>query len=165
MRVTDRGTTLVVEDTPGCLWMFGTWFVVAGLIVLLMPFIASNRNEMPLWGKLLALLMGAISAAVGVVAIRRSPTTRAEFDAAADCVRVRIRAPFGRVRVEEASLADIGVVQVLPSRDGDGAEQYSVRLLLRDGRDIPLHAQASYHKGSAERAAHRIREYLGHVPV
>ena len=161
MRVTDRGTTLVIQDTPGCLWIFGAWFVVGGGIALLMPFIATNRHEIPVWGKLLAVLMGGVSAAVGAVAIHRSPTTRAEFDAASDRVRVRIRAPLGRTRIEEASLADIGIVQVLPSRDSDGAEQYTLRLLLRDGREIPLHAQASYNKGSIERVAHRIREYLG----
>ena len=161
MRVTDRGTTLVVEDTPGCLWIFGAWFVVGGVIALLMPFVASNRDVVPGWGKVLAVLLGAVSAVVGVVAIRRSPTTRAEFDAAGNRVRVRIRTPFGQTRIEEAPLADIGVVQVLPGRDGDGAEQYSLRLLLRDGREIPLHAQPSYAKQSIERDAARIREYLG----
>lgn len=160
MRVTDRGTTLVVQDTPGCVWVFAAGFVVAGTMVVLM-FVASNRSDVPWWGKLVAVLLGAAFASVGVIAIRRSPTTRAEFDAASGTVRVRTRAPFGRVRVEEASLADIGIVQVLASRDADGAEQYVLRLLRRDGREIPLHAQASYSKRSIERAAKRIREYLG----
>ena len=165
MRVTDRGTTLVVQDTPGCLWIFGAWFVTGGVIAFLMSFVATNRDEIPVWGRILAALMGVASVAVGAVAIHRSPTTRAEFDAASDRVRVRIRAPLGRPRLEEAALGDIGIVQVLPSRDSDGAEQYMLRLLLRDGREIPLHAQASYNKGSIERVAQRIREYLGLIPA
>ena len=157
MRVTDRGTTLVVEDTPGCLWIFGAWFIVGGVIALLMPFVASNRDVVPGWGKVLAVLLGAASAVVGVVAIRRSPTTRAEFDAAANRVRVHIRTPFGQTRIEEASLADIGVVQVLPSRDGDGADwKTNPFAFVREVRDVRREEVLSLALGSGGGAAIRF---------
>ena len=161
MRVTDRGTSLVIQDTPGCLWLFGTWFVGGGLVAIALPFVAGNRDDVPLWGKLAAFIMGLAAVAVGWTAMRRSPSTHTELDAASGKGRVRSRAPFGRTQVDEFDLEDIGVVQVLPSRDSEGTQQYSVRLLLNNGREIPLHVQPSPNKRSIEGVATRIREYLG----
>lgn len=161
MRVTDRGTTLVIRDTPGCLWLFGAWFAAGGLLILAIPFVAENRGEAPSWLKLLILLMGAAAAAVGWATMRRSPTTRTELDAASGRVRVHTRSPFRQAHIDDFALTDIGVVQVLPSRDSEGVEQYSLRLLLRDGRAIPLHTQPSPAKATVERVAQRIRDFLG----
>lgn len=161
MRVTDRGTTLVIRDTPGCLWLFGGWFVAGGVIAVAMVFVAENRADVPGWGKLLILLMGATAAAVGWTTMRRSPITDTELDAATGRVRVHTRAPFGQTRVDDFEFTDIGVVQVLPSRDDEGGERFSLRLLLRDGRAIPLHTQPSPAKGAIERVAQRIRDFLG----
>ena len=161
MQVTDRGTMLVIQDTPGCLWIFGTWFIAGGAIALAMPFVAENRAEVPLWGRIAAFLLGAAAVAVGWVTIRRSPTTHTELDATNGQGRVRSRTPFSGTRLDEFALEDIGVVQVLPSRDSDGDEQFSLRLLLRDGRAIALHTLPSSSRGTIERVAERIREYLG----
>jgi len=161
MRVTDRGTSLVIQDTPGCLWLFGTWFVVGGVLAIALPFVAGNRDDVPRWGKLAAVIMGLAAVVVGWTAMRRSPSTHTELNAASGKGRVRSRAPFGRTQVEEFDLRDIGIVQVLPSRDSEGTQQYSVRLLLSDGRDFPLHVQPSPNKRSIEGVATRIREYLG----
>lgn len=161
MRVTDRGTVLVIQDTPGCLWIFGMWFMAGGILALAMPFVAENRADVPLWGKLVALLLGGAAAATGWVTMRRSPTIHTELDAASGRVRVRTRAPFGGTHLDEFALDDIGVVQVFPSRDSEGSEQFALRLLLRDGRAVPLHTQPSPSKGTIEGVAQRIREYLG----
>jgi len=161
MRVTDRGTSLVIQDTPGCLWLFGAWFVAGGVIAIVLPFAAEKRADVPLWGKLAALIMGLAAVAVGWTAMRRSPSTHTELDAASGKGCVRSRPPFGRTRVDEFALEEIGVVQVLPSRDAEGTQQYSLRLLLRDTREIPLHVQPSPNKRSIEGVATRIREYLG----
>jgi hypothetical protein len=135
--------------------------VGAGILVIALPFVATNRADVPLWGRVVAVALGLAAVAVGWTAMRRSPSTHTELDAASGKGRVRSRAPFGPTQVEEFDLEDIGVVQVFPSRDAEGTQQYSVRLLLRDGREIPLHVQPSPNKRSIEGAATRIREYLG----
>jgi hypothetical protein len=161
MRVTDRGTMLVIQDTPGCLWIFGMWFVAGGLVAIAMPFVAQNRGDVPLWGKLVSVLLGAAAVAAGWVTMRRSPTIHTEIDATSGRVRVRTRAPFGGTHLDEFALNDIGVVQVFPSRDSEGTEQFALRLLLRDGRAISLHTQPSPSRSAIEGVAKRIREYLG----
>jgi hypothetical protein len=161
MRVTDRGTMLVIEDTPGCLWIFGVWFIAGGILALAMPFVAENRADVPLWGKVVAILLGAAAAVTGWVTMRHSPTIRTELDAASGRVRVRTRAPFGGTHVDDFAINDIGIVQVFPSRDSEGDEQFSLRLLLRDGRTVALHTHPSSSKSAIEGVAKRIREYLG----
>lgn len=161
MRVTDRGTMLVIQDTPGCLWIFGTWFMAGGVIALAMPFVAVNRADVSLWAKILVFGIGTAAVAAGWYTIRKSPTTHTELDATSGRVHVRARVPFSGTRVDDFAFGDIGVVQVLPSRDSDGDEQFSLRLLLRDGRAIALHTQPSGSRGAVERVAERIREYLG----
>ena len=68
--------------------------------------------------------------------------------------------PFSATRVEEFALSDVGVLQVLPDRDSDGDTHYSLRLLLKDGREVPLHAQPAYGKEWVDARATRIRDYL-----
>ncbi|HEX6054092.1 MAG TPA: hypothetical protein VFZ21_32705 [Gemmatimonadaceae bacterium] len=161
MRVTDRGTMLVIQDTPGCLWIFGTWFMAGGVVALAMPFVAVNRADVSFWVKLLVVGIGIVALGAGWYTIRTSPTTHTELDATSGRVRVRSRVPFSGTHIDDFAFGDIGVVQVLPSRDSDGDEQFSLRLLLRDGRAIALHTHPSGNRGTVEGVAARIREYLG----
>jgi len=160
MKVTERDGTLVVRDTPGCLWLFGAWFVAGGAIALPMPFIAVNRAEVPWWAKAVALGLGIATVSAGLFLIRMSPSTRTEIDRVAGRVRVAKRTPFGATRVEEFAVSDVGVLQVLPGNDSDGDTHYSLRLLLKDGREVPLHAQPAYGKDWVDARATRIRDYL-----
>ncbi len=161
MRVTERGTRLVVQETPGCIWIFGSWFVAGGALAMAMPFIAVNRADIAAWGRLVSIGFGAGVAAAGLFTIHAAPAIRTEIDRATGSVRVRSRGPGRRTRVDDFTIRDIGVVQVLPARDSDGDEYYTLRLLLRDGRELALHAQPSYGKDAIERSAQQIRNYVG----
>ena len=160
MNITERDGTLVVRDTPGCLWLFGAWFVAGGAIALPMPFVAVNRAEVPWWAKAIAVGLGIATVSAGLLLIRAFPSTRTEIDSVAGRVRVAKRTPFSATRVEEFALSDVGVLQVLPESDSDGDTHYSLRLLLKDGREVPLHAQPAYGKEWVDARATRIRDYL-----
>lgn len=160
LRVTDRGDTLVVEDTPGCLWLFGAWFVGGGLIALAMPFVAVNRDAVPWWGRLLVVLIGIATMSAGAFVIRAHPTRRTEIDRRTGTVRVTKRQAFGRRSIEELPVSTIGVVQVFPSRDSDGDVHYALNLVLEDGRTIPLHSQPVYGKEWIDELATRVRQYV-----
>ena len=161
MRISERGSTLVVRDTPGCVWVFGLWFIAGGAIALIMPFVAVNRDEVPGWAKLVAFLIGIAVVTAGGLVIRATPSTYTVIDSAAGRVRVTTRHFGGPARVEELALTDVALLQVLPGTDSDGDTNYSLRLLLKDGRAIPLHAQPAYGKDWIETRASRIRAFLG----
>src|SRR5688500_4355530 len=112
MNVTERDGTLVIRDSPGCLWLFGAWFVAGGAIALAMPFIAVNRAEVPWWAKAIAVGLGVATVSAGIFLIRAYPSTRTEIDRVARRVRVAKRTLFSATRVEEFALSDVGVLQV-----------------------------------------------------
>jgi hypothetical protein len=160
VRITERGTTLVVQDTPGCFWLFGLWFVAGGALALAMPFIAVNRDDVSGWAKALSIGIGVATVAAGLFVIRTSPSIRTEIDPARGRVRVTTRVAWRAPRTEEFALGDVGVLQVLPARDSDGDTYYTLRLLLADGRAIPLHRRSAYGKEWIEARAARIRQHL-----
>lgn len=77
MKVKQSGDNLIIQETPGCLWLVGLFFAVIGGIFIygsLGGF--SNWNEVPLWQLGLAFLMGSISVAVGIWQIWGAPANR-----------------------------------------------------------------------------------------
>jgi hypothetical protein len=76
VRVIERGSILEVRDNPGCLWTFGVCFVGSGTLVIFLVLFAENRNEVPLAGLVVALMIGlAHLAGAGRVRPRQRPGT------------------------------------------------------------------------------------------
>lgn len=97
MRIEERGNTLTVRATPGCMWIFGLWFVAGGVLAMAMTFLASNAHELEWWERLLAFAIGAACAAAGSFVILGMPAIHASSTAraAAQLSRRRGCAPAG----------------------------------------------------------------------
>ncbi len=81
MKVEKTDNELIIRETPGCIWIFSSLFlVVGGLFVYgsLGGFV--NGNEVPLWTLFVAFLMGSIGCGVGLWLIYNSPITKVVFN-------------------------------------------------------------------------------------
>ena len=161
MRLTERGDRLVVSSTPGCLWLFGLWFVGGGALAVCAAFFATNAHEVSWWARLAALGAGVAALAAGVFVVAQAPAVRTELDRAADRGVVRTRA-FGRAtRLEEFRCSDVRGLEVYEARDGDGDATFQLRLRLPDGRAVALHGNVFYGREWVEARAAPIRRFLG----
>ena len=152
---------MVARDRPGCLWLFGLWFVAGGVLATLMPFVAVNRSEVPWWGRLLAVVIGLTTLAGGLFTIRAHPETTAELDRGSGFGRVRTRGFARATTTATFPLADVRALEVTTERDSDGDPLYRTRLWLADSRALWLQANAVYGAESVQAQAARIRGFLG----
>ena len=164
MRVEERGNVLMARATPGCIWIFGLWFVAGGVMAMLMTFIATNANELAWWERLFVFTIGAGCALAGAFIIVGAPAIRAVFDRTSGRAIVTTTGPRGRSRVEFAC-RDVCVVDLKEDKDSDGDPMYRVRLWLRDGRAVLLQSQPVHGREWCAVRAEMIRRFLGVKPA
>jgi len=161
MQIVERDELLTVRDRPGCLWLFGLWFVAGGVLALLMPFVAVNRSELPWWGRLLTIGMGLATLCAGLFTIRSHPETTTELDAGRSVGRVTTRGFARAASTDSFPLADARSLEVVTGRDGDGDPTFRLRLWLAGSRSVWLQANPAYGGGTAAwEAAERVRAFL-----
>jgi hypothetical protein len=87
MRVKQSPNELIIQETPGCFWIFGSLFCfVGGLFIYGSLGGFSNRDAVSRWAIILSFFMGAIACAVGVWIIFQSPVTKVVLDRLAETV-------------------------------------------------------------------------------
>lgn len=160
MRIEQRGDVLIVRATPGCMWIFGLWFVAGGLLAMVMTFAASNAHELAWWERLFAATIGVACAAAGVWVIVGAPAVRAVFDRATGHVVVTTTGLRTRSRVEFAC-RDVRIVDLKEEKDSNGYPMYQVRVRLRDGRAVVLQSQPVHGRDWCGARADAIRRFLG----
>ena len=160
MRIHEQGNVLTAQATPGCLWIFGLWFVAGGTLGLVMTFAASNAHELAWWERVFAFGMSAGCAAAGIFVIVGAPAIRAVFDRTNGHAVVTTTGLRARSRVEFAC-RDVCVVDLKEEKDSDGDPMYQVRLWLRDGRSILLQSQPAHGREWCAARADAIRRFLG----
>ena len=79
MRVTASDTSLVVSDSPGCLWLFGAVFVASGTFVLARAMFSSDFERFKLWEEIAVLAIGIAHLAAGLWTVRTHAATRTVF--------------------------------------------------------------------------------------
>lgn len=163
MRIEERGNILTARATPGCMWIFGFWFVAGGVLAMSMTFLASNAHELAWWERLFAFTIGAACAAAGLIVILGAPAIHAVFDRTSGRAIVTTTGLRSRQRIEFAC-RDVCVVDLQQEQDSDGDPMYRVRLWLRDGRAILLQSQAMHGREWCAVRAEMIRRFLGIRP-
>jgi hypothetical protein len=160
MRIEQRGDVLIARATPGCMWIFGVWFVAGGVLALAMTFVASNAHELAWWERLFAAMIGLVCAAAGLWVIVGAPAIRAVFDRATGRAVVTTMGLRTRSHVEFAC-RDVCVVDLEQQEDSEGDPMYRVRVWLRDGRAIVLQSQPMHGREWCAARADAIRRFLG----
>jgi hypothetical protein len=164
VHIEERGNVLIAQATPGCMWIFGLWFVAGGVLVMVVTFAASNAHELAWWERLLAFVIGVSHAAGGLYVIIGAPAIRAVFDRTSDRAVVTTSGLRGRSRFEFAC-RDVSIVDLKEEKDSDGDPMYRVCLWLRDGRTILLQSQPMHGREWCAVRADAIRRFLGVRPT
>lgn len=81
MRVKQSPNELIIQETPGCFWIFGSLFcLVGGVFVYGALGGFSNHDAVSVWTIILTFFMGAIAFAVGFWVIFHAPVTKVRLD-------------------------------------------------------------------------------------
>src|SRR5687767_2468311 len=130
MQIQQTENELVIRETPGCLWIFGSFFALVGgafVYGALGGFVDFARHE--LWTLALAFLMGSTGVGVGVWMIYRAPVTKIVINRIANEVLMTRYGLFGR---EETFYAfdEIEHFSLIEENDGEGDPVWSLGMNL-----------------------------------
>lgn len=133
MRVTKSPQRLVLEDSPGCFWLFGLFFVVLGRLGAYAAL--NDTGDRPGWQIGLALLLTLAAMAAGVWMIARSPGSRVVLDRRTRSMEITRRGMAGRSQ-EWYSWYEIDEPERIVTGDIDGDPVFPLAVRLRDGRIV-----------------------------
>lgn len=144
MQTEQTGNELVVRETPGCLWIFGLFFVfVGGMFVYgsLGGFVDYASHE--LWMLALALLMGLIGVAAGIWIIYGAPITKLVINRIENTVLMTRYGLFGR-RESFYALAEIERFCLIEEKDDEGNDIWFLGMKLTNEETIKISSHASH---------------------
>src|SRR5215217_171754 len=168
MRFTETPTRLTLDDTSRPIRILGAVFVVSGALVLSLPFHMGEWVAMRGWEKLGVLVIGLSHLAGGAFTMMHPAASHLTLDRATGEGVLRWLRPWGRERMHDGPdaetrfrLDEVHAVDIVRGIDGDGDITYALRLMLRDGRALPIQANPVADAGRVAAWAERVRTFLG----
>ena len=161
MRLIERGTSIEVRDTPGCLWLLGVWFVAGGVLAMVMPFIATNRDALGWGAKAVVIAIGLGVLAGGVYTLASTPWIRLRLDPMSRRAVLERGGPFGGRETVPFAFADVRSIEARPGRDSDGDPVWELRIWLHSGQFLVPHGQPLRGEDHARAQAERLRAAFG----
>lgn len=161
-RIDESPDRVVVRDTPIGMWVFGSVFVLTGLIVLSIPFTSTAWTGFVLWERAAVLAIGLGHFLGGSWSVWRYVETRTTFDRGTGEGLHIVRRPFARgVKTTPFDVNDVRTVDIEQSTDNDGDPMYQLRIWLSGSRVLPLQGQPAHGEARARAAESKLRRALG----
>lgn len=144
MRVVESSNELIIQETPGCLWLFASLFCfVGGVFVYGTLGGFDNLHTVPFWVIPVTFAMGSIALAVGVWLIYHAPVTRIVLNRTDETVRLTRYGLFGK-RQSFFSFDDIKQFFLIEEKDDEDNLIWSLGINLTSGETIKISALPSH---------------------
>lgn len=142
------------------MWLFGLFFVSIGGLFVLGPLgLFTNAQQLELWERAVALMIGALGVVTGVWTIVGAPRTTVTCDRLRSEVRITRRGlRGGEQRI--VPFSDLAAVFVSIDADSEGDEICQPRLRLHSGAEIPLSRLWVHDRAVCEARVQTISAYL-----
>lgn len=161
MKVIQQTTNnLILNDSAGCLWMLGLFFVViAGTFVIGLLGAFYNLNELSEIEKAGAWFVSLSGLAAGIWFIYSNPGTRLDFDKKGNLLTIQRRGLM-RNEIEKYRLNNIEDVILIESKDTDGDPVYRIELKLKTEKHARLTELWMHNKEGLQNIIDTIKAFL-----
>ena len=156
MKTRLEGNRLVIKDQPFGFWLFYSFFVAGGSIVLILSLTAAPDATTTLIGSVIGL--GNIAG--GLYMIKREPASIIEIDKAAGEVRVCRWYPVGK-RHKTYPLSALSGAEVEITEHSEGGSVYRPRLCFGKDESAPVSLFWYQTKEPSEAILREIQSFLG----
>lgn len=150
----------ILNDSAGCLWMLGLFFVViAGTFVIGLLGAFYNLNELSEIEKAGAWFVSLSGLAAGIWFIYSNPGTRLDFDKKGNLLTIQRRGLM-RNEIEKYRLNNIEDVILIESKDTDGDPVYRIELKLKTEKHARLTELWMHNKEGLQNIIDTIKAFL-----
>ncbi|MFT3745966.1 MAG: hypothetical protein QM785_16980 [Pyrinomonadaceae bacterium] len=144
MKIERTDQTLTIKETPGCLWIFGLFFMpVGGSFVFGALGGYSNYTQLAPWILGIYLLFGLIAVTCGYWIIFKAPVTRLTINRSSETVVLKRRGIAGKVD-RTFNFSEIKEFCLIEESDDEGDPIFSLGIDLVSGEEIKLSALQSH---------------------
>jgi hypothetical protein len=151
-----EGNRLTIRDQPFGFWLFYSFFVAGGSIVLVLSLSAAPDTTTAIIG----LVIGLGNITGGLYMVKREPASIVEIDKASGEVGVCRWYPFGK-RQKAYSVSAITGVEVEISEHSEGGSVYRPRLCFGKAEFVPVSMFWYQTTDQSESILREIRTFLG----
>lgn len=144
MKLEQTEYELTIKEAPGCLWIFGLFFMAIGSTFVygsLGGF--TNYREIPPWQLALAFLMGSVGVAAGLWIIYRAPVTKVTVDIDRKII-IHERAGITGKNTNYYNLDQVKEFCLIEENDDEGAPIWSLGLTLANREVVRISSLASH---------------------
>lgn len=160
MKVEESVNQITLKETPGCLWIFGLFFVIMGGILVygtLGGF--SNWNEVSAWQLVIAFFVAVSVMGGGVLVISKAPVTRVFINRIEDTVLI-IRYGFRGRQTNTYRFEEIKQFCLIEDIDSDGDLAWSFGMELADGEKVRISAVVMHTEDFQQKYVFQINEFM-----
>ncbi|HEY0427813.1 MAG TPA: hypothetical protein VGC76_08520 [Pyrinomonadaceae bacterium] len=151
---------LVIQEAPGCLWMFGLFFAAVGSIFVYGSLGgAADYKSQALWMLALAFVMGATGVCTGIWIIYRAPFTKVVVNRIENEVTITRRGLFLN-RMSLYSFDEIDCFCLVEEEDDESSPVWSLGINLSNGETIVISSLASHDERFKRDFVYQTNEFM-----
>jgi hypothetical protein len=161
MQIERIDNELIIRETPGCIWIFSSLFlVVGGIFVYGSLGNFTNHSSVPFWLITVAFLMGSIGCAVGLRLIHKSPITKIIIDRDNETVAYTTYGLTGRTHTVYY-FDEIEEFCLIEETGSAGELIWSLGMEISGGETIKISSLESHDEIFKRDFVFRINEFMG----
>jgi len=144
MQTEQTENDLIIRETPGCLWIFGSFFaVVGGVFVYGALGGLADYGSQELWMLALSFMMGAIGVGAGVWIIYRAPITKVAINRLDNEVFITRYGLFGK-RETFYDFDEIEEFCLIEEKDNESNSVWFLGMNLSHGETVKISSLPSH---------------------
>ncbi|MET0752901.1 MAG: hypothetical protein ABWZ66_05990 [Pyrinomonadaceae bacterium] len=160
MRVEQIENQLIIRETPGCIWIFSSLFlVVGGLFVYGSLGNFTNYSTVPFWLIPITFLMGATGCGVGIRFIYNAPITKININRDSETLDYTTYGIAGRTN-RVYHFDEIEEFCLIEGIDDESNPIWSLGMELKGGETIKISSLESHDELFKRDFVFRINEFM-----
>jgi len=160
MQIEQTENTLIIRETPGCVWIMGLFFaLIGGILVYGALGGFTDYASHPFWTLALTFLMGSMAVGTGVWIFHGAPVTRVVIDRVENEVFITRYGLFGK-RESFYAFEEIERFCLIEEQDDESNPIWSLGIKLIDDELVKLSAHPSHDEQFKQNFVFQINEFM-----
>ena len=160
MKIEQNEDSLIIRETPGCLWFVGLFFaLVGGIFVYGALGGFTDYGKQAPWVIAFAGLMGSCVVGVGIWAIYKAPVTKVVISNTENKVFLSRSGLFGKQK-SIYNFEEISRFCLVEERDDEGDQIWSIGFILTSGETIKLNSLPSHSEEYERKYVFQVNEFM-----